>query len=85
MSNIISNNSNKRYRITATKDEKLGPEMLRIFYKIDFRKMNNAILHSFMGTSFCQIFPEQWNVPLKIPQTKSIFKSLNINVVIYSI
>ena len=63
-SNMISNNSNKRYRITATKDEKLGPEMLQIFYKINFRKMNNAILHSFMGTNFCQIFPDQWNVPL---------------------
>ena len=37
-SNMISNNSNKRYRITAIKDEKLGPEMLRIFYKINFRK-----------------------------------------------
>ena len=29
-SNMISNSSNKRYIITATKDEKLGPEMLRI-------------------------------------------------------
>ena len=29
-SNMISNNSNKKYRITATKDEKLDPEMLGI-------------------------------------------------------
>ena len=28
---MIKNNSDKRHRITATKDEKLGPEMLRNF------------------------------------------------------
>ena len=77
---MISNNSNKRYRITATKDEKLGPEMLRIFHKINFRKMNNDIPHSFMITNFCQIFPDQWNIPLSHGKVHLLkVKKLHVN------
>ena len=41
------------------------PGNAQYFYNINFRKINNAILHSFMGTNFCKIYPDQRNVPLR--------------------
>ena len=47
--------------------------MLRIFYEINFRKMNNAIIHSFMVTNFYPIFFDQWNVPLNTFKQNKVY------------
>ena len=63
---MIKNNSDKRYRITAKKDEKLGLEMLSIsIISISEKLIMPFILHSFMVTNFCKIYPDQRNVPLR--------------------